>query len=136
MKQKPKHLVIVLHVRRWKVGEAVLEINVGNSALHQAPSLCRDGFRMLHPSTFNAVGDEEGIQEHGILDSGKSFIMGFSEECGSSFVHGTLKLPQPNHEEFLQSMSEGLATLLARSCFAFSHALRNVTFSTKPIYFA
>ena len=59
---------------------AVLEVNGGNRALHQAPSLFRDSFRVLHPLTFNTVGGEEGIQEHSILDSGRSFVMVFSEE--------------------------------------------------------
>ena len=73
MKQKRKHLEIILKVRRWKFGEAVLEVNGWNRALHQAPSLCRDGFGVMQLLTFISVGGEDGVEEHGILNSGGSF---------------------------------------------------------------
>ena len=50
-----------------EVWEGVCEIEGGWGALVQAPSLCRDGLRVLNALAFDSMCRGEGVEELGVL---------------------------------------------------------------------
>ena len=107
-------------------GEADFQVKSRQRALHQALSLRRASFWVHHSLTFNTVGGEEEIGEHGIFNSMWSFFTVFSVNLIVTLFHIFSTLSQPLGEKMVKLIIEGLMTFITRRCLAFSHALDNL----------
>ena len=68
--------VFLCEVLTREVGEGVREIGSGRGALVQAPSLCRDGLRVLNALAFDSMCRGKGLEEFGVLNWSREIVVG------------------------------------------------------------